>query len=72
MPGCREIVEDQVNGLLVPPKNVEKLTSALAKLIESPELRKKMGQLGRNKVKRDFSEQKVIAETMTLYQELLK
>ncbi len=72
MPGCREIVEDQVNGLLVPPKNVEKLTNALAKLLKSSELRIKMGQQGRHKVKRDFSEQKVISETMALYQELLE
>ena len=72
MPGCREIVKDQINGLLVPPKNVEKLTNALTKLLESPELRTKMGQQGRHKVKRDFSEQKVITETMALYQELLE
>ncbi len=70
MPGCSEIVENEVNGLLVPPKNVEKLTEALARLLESPDLREKMGRQGRVKVKRDFSEEKVIDETMQLYQEL--
>lgn len=72
MPGCRDIVENEVNGLLVPPKNVGKLTSALVRLLESPELRATMGQQGRIKVKRDFSEQKVIDETMQLYRELLE
>ncbi len=72
MPGCSEIVENRVNGLLVAPKNVEKLAEALAELIESPELRAKMGRAGREKVKRFFSEQQVIAETMKLYVELLE
>jgi glycosyltransferase involved in cell wall biosynthesis len=72
MPGCSEIVENQVNGLLVPPRNVEKLAEALAKLIRSPELREKMGQAGREKVTRFFSEQQVISETMKLYEGLLE
>ncbi len=72
MPGCREIVSHRVNGLLVPSRNVEKLAEALAELIQSPELREKLGQAGREKVKRFFSEQQVIGETMQLYEELLE
>ena len=72
MPGCREIVSHRVNGLLVPSRNVEKLAEALAELIQSPELREELGQAGREKVKRFFSEQQVIGETMQLYEELLE
>ncbi len=72
MPGCREIIEHRVNGLLVPPRNVEKLTEALAELIKSAELREKMGNAGRGKVKRFFSQQQVINETLQLYEELLE
>ena len=72
MPGCREIVSHRVNGLLVPSRNVEKLAEALAELIKSPELREKMGQAGREKVRQFFSQQQVISETMKLYEELLE
>lgn len=42
-PGCRETVEDGVNGYLVPVKNADKLAEAMEKLIISGELRAKMG-----------------------------
>lgn len=42
-PGCRETVEDGVNGFLVPVKDVEALAGAMVKLVEQPGLRKEMG-----------------------------
>jgi glycosyltransferase involved in cell wall biosynthesis len=72
MPGCREIVHDSVNGLLVPPRNVDALADAIAELIENPERRKKMGLQGRELVEREFSEQKILPMTLSLYSELLQ
>lgn len=46
-PGCRETVIDGENGLLIPIKNVQALASAMIKLIEEPELLKKMGHRSR-------------------------
>lgn len=40
--GPRDIIEDGINGLLVEPGNVEALTLALNRLIEIPDLRKKL------------------------------
>lgn len=42
-----DIVSDEETGLLVPPGDVEALRNALARLVEEPDLRRRMGQAGR-------------------------
>lgn len=42
--GPSELIDDGVNGLLVPPENILKLSSSLEQLILSPELRKSLGE----------------------------
>lgn len=71
VPGCREIVRDGENGILVPPQDPVALSAALKKLILSPELRRKMGQRGREMANTEFSEQIVVAQTINIYSELL-
>jgi len=51
VPGCREIVRHNENGLLVPPRDSRALASALKTLIENPELRVKLGARGRGGAK---------------------
>lgn len=70
--GCREIVQDGVNGLLVPAREINALASAIERLLLDYELRLQMGQNGRKIVENNFSEQQVISETMSLYHELLQ
>lgn len=72
MPGCREIVKNNVNGLLVPARNAKVLATAMAKLIEDPDLRQTMGRKGREKVEQEFSEQQVLTETLALYDQLMQ
>ncbi len=71
MPGCRELVKQGVNGLLVPPQNVAELANALSQLINDPALREKMGKQGRNIVEQSYAEQQVITQTLSIYTELL-
>jgi glycosyltransferase involved in cell wall biosynthesis len=71
MPGCREIVHDGENGILVPPRNSEALAEALRKLISSPERREEMGKRGREIVLEEFSLERVVDDTMAVYDELL-
>lgn len=47
MPGCRDTVTDGENGLLVPPRNPEKLAQAMETLLERPELFASMGERSR-------------------------
>ena len=70
MPGCRDIVRDGVNGLLVPPKNPGALADALKELVASPDLCRKMGKCGREIVIDEFSVERVVEETMNVYDEL--
>jgi glycosyltransferase involved in cell wall biosynthesis len=67
-PGCREIVRDGDNGILVPIRDSVALTAALKKLIDDPSLRCKMGSRGRDIVIERFSIDKVVADTMTIYE----
>lgn len=71
VPGCREIVRDGENGILVPPRDAVALAAALKRLILSPALRATMGRRGREMVVEEFSEQIVVAQTVEIYRDLL-
>ena len=71
VPGCREIVHNGKNGILVPIKNSNSLANAIKELIDNPEKRKSMGTNGRRLVENEFSEEIVVSQTLKVYQELL-
>jgi glycosyltransferase involved in cell wall biosynthesis len=71
-PGCREVIVDGEEGLLVPTKNAEALANAIERLISQPELRKQMGSKARERAIRMFSEEQVIAATLAVYTEALQ
>jgi glycosyltransferase involved in cell wall biosynthesis len=54
LPGVGELIEDQSNGLLVPPGDAEALAKALESLIRDPERRRQLGQAGQARVRHDF------------------
>ena len=53
--GIPDIVEDGINGILVPQKNIEELANAIEKLVYDSELRTKMGNEGRLKYEKQFT-----------------
>jgi glycosyltransferase involved in cell wall biosynthesis len=71
VPGCRDIVAHGVNGLLVPPRDPQKLAQAMLALADDPTLRVAMGQAGRARVKELFDETIVIRETLGVYARVL-
>jgi len=59
--GCREVVNDGVNGFLCRPRDADDLASSMRRMMDLPaEARAEMGQRGREKVVREFDERIVI------------
>jgi colanic acid/amylovoran biosynthesis glycosyltransferase len=53
--GISELVENGINGYLVPPGTVEPLKKRLIQLLEDADLRQRMGQAGRMTVEQEFN-----------------
>jgi glycosyltransferase involved in cell wall biosynthesis len=68
--GCREVVEDGVNGLLVPLHDVDALTTALSGLVADPALRGTMGARSRARAEAEFDDRRVIETTLAAYRRL--
>lgn len=67
VPGCREIVKDGHNGILVPPKNSMELANAIELLASDSSLRKKMGENSRRLAVDNFSTKEVVQAYLVLY-----
>ncbi len=70
--GCRQVVDHDVTGLLVPPNDSRALAHAIETLATDPVRRAAMGEAGRAKAQRDFDEQRVIQRTLAVYETLLE
>lgn len=67
--GCKEVVDNEKNGFLIPPRNSIKLAEAIGILLENTDMRNRYGIYSRMKAKREFDEKLVIAKIFThLYQ----
>jgi N,N'-diacetylbacillosaminyl-diphospho-undecaprenol alpha-1,3-N-acetylgalactosaminyltransferase len=65
--GCRETVDEGINGFLVPPYNVLALSEAIKKLIENPDLRSRMGHAGREKALKGFDISTIVDKHLEVY-----
>lgn len=71
VPGCREVVEHDVDGLRVPIKDGVALADAIEQLVRDAGLRERLGAAARAKAIARFDERIVVGETMAVYQELV-
>ena len=63
--GCKEAVEEGVNGLLCEAKNADSLYDAMAQFIAMPRnVREAMGKAGRERMEAIFDKKKVVAATL--------
>ena len=70
--GNPELVEDGVNGYLVPPGNPEKLAKYIIKLTESSDTRSLLGKASLDKVTEQFNWDSTVEKYINVYDELLK
>jgi len=66
--GLPEIVEDGVTGLLVEPQDTDGFIDRIRYLWERPELCRKMGRVGREKVLREYTPQRYYERLIAVYQ----
>jgi glycosyltransferase involved in cell wall biosynthesis len=71
VPGCRDAIESNETGLLVPINNAGALADAIEYLLENPDVRKRMGTAGRALAEKEFAIEKIVAEHMKIYRKLL-
>jgi glycosyltransferase involved in cell wall biosynthesis len=71
VPGCRDVVQPGMTGLLVPAKDAQALMEALNELITHPSLRQQMGEAGRKMIEDKFSAELINTQTVQLYQEVI-
>ena len=69
--GSREIITNEVNGLIIPPQNIEALTQAMQTLLHTPHL-KSMGKAAYRNVQQHFSKALVWQQLKDYYQHLLQ
>jgi glycosyltransferase involved in cell wall biosynthesis len=65
--GIPEIVEDDVNGLLVPVRDAGTLANAIARALNDEALRRRMGDAGSARVRARFTVERMVAETAEVY-----
>jgi glycosyltransferase involved in cell wall biosynthesis len=63
-PGCRETVDDGVNGFLVPVREVNALVAAMLRFIENPDLIESMGQQSRRLAEERFDVRRINAKLL--------
>ena len=65
--GCKDVVDDGVNGFLIPVKDSEALARKLRILIEDKALRIRMGKASRAKAEQEFALENVIKKHLEIY-----
>jgi len=71
VPGCREIAVHEETGLLVPPRDPASLAEAMQRLAGDASLRRRLGAAGRQLVEARFSSNRINAQTLALYREMM-
>ncbi len=69
--GTAELVEDTVTGWMVPPRDVEALGGAIARLVDEPAAAARMGVAGRGRVEERFTAARMAAEVEEVYSRVL-
>jgi len=70
--GCRDTVDEGVNGFLIQPEDSATLADRLRTLFLDKSLRERMGRAGRERAEREFSVQTVVDKHIAIYQKIVQ
>ncbi len=69
--GCKEVVDDKINGLKVRPKDITNLKDAIEVFYKNKVFSRKAGYYGRTKAKIEFSKDKIVNMHIKLYENFI-
>lgn len=69
--GIPEIVENEINGLLVPIRDAQALADAIVRMLRDPEMRRRMGDAGFARVNERFTVDRMVAGTARVYESVI-
>ncbi len=70
IPGCRELVVNGSNGLLIPPHNIKEFAASVVTLLQDRPMCKSMGKAGRKIVESEYAIEHIVEATLDVYEEL--
>lgn len=70
--GIPEIIKNEINGLIVPPKNPEAIAKQLITLVHDSNLREKIGKKARETIIEKYTSTKVVDQYIQTFEEILK
>jgi glycosyltransferase involved in cell wall biosynthesis len=65
--GCRDVIEDGVSGILIPPRDPEALATAILGLLRDPVRRSRLGHQARARAVSDFDVSAVASRLLSVY-----
>ncbi len=71
VPGCREVVRNNISGLLIPKGDVDALADAISRLTSDEGQRRRFGEAGRRLVLDKFRDEITVGQTLSMYQRIL-
>jgi glycosyltransferase involved in cell wall biosynthesis len=69
--GCAELIDDGVNGLLVPPHDAPALADAVARVLDDEALARRLGEAGQRAMREQYSLRKLVERHEALYEALM-
>ncbi|RCK80777.1 MAG: Lipid carrier : UDP-N-acetylgalactosaminyltransferase [Candidatus Ozemobacter sibiricus] len=70
-PGCRDLIEPGVSGLLAPVADAQGLADAIERLLDDAALRARLGEAGRERCQREFSAERIFPQLAEVYAAVL-
>ena len=70
--GIPTVIENNVDGILIKPGNLKELKERIMQVLRDEELAKKLGKNARKKVVKKFSLDRMVEDTIRVYEEVLR
>ena len=70
--GAREVIDDNINGVLIEPDDVEAIVREVTAAYEHPEFRRTIGDAGRTSVRGRFTAEQMVNRQFGLYRRWMK